>query len=65
MTGLPASAFGEGKPRKHDFVLSVVDYEIRCEKCNRLLAEMAARPWQIGCPRCKLKNISKLEVEPE
>lgn len=49
--------------------VAVTDNEIRClgtvrmpngqEKvCNRLLANLATRPWEIQCPRCKLVSSS-------
>ena len=30
--------------------------DIRCEHCNRKLAEMATSPWLFTCPRCKGAN---------
>ena len=60
-----AHAFDPPSPaREPDYVLSIVDYEIRCTghykggTCNRLLAEMAARPWRMTCGRCKTVNES-------
>jgi len=32
------------------------DLEVRCHRCNRLLAEMVSRPWRIKCSRCKATN---------
>lgn len=32
------------------------DTDIRCHRCNKLLIEMATRPWKIKCPRCKATN---------
>ena len=31
-------------------------HDIRCEHCNRKLAEMATSPWLFTCPRCKGAN---------
>lgn len=33
----------------------VLDKEVRCWKCGKLLAEFVTRPWQIRC-RCKARN---------
>lgn len=32
------------------------DDEVRCWRCNRLLALRVSRPWTIVCSRCKAKN---------
>jgi hypothetical protein len=34
------------------------DEQIRCSKCDKLLAELATRPWRIKCVRCKSVNNS-------
>ena len=36
----------------------VVDEAPRCWRCNKKLANRAARPWNIDCRRCKAKNAS-------
>lgn len=35
---------------------SPTDHNIRCHRCNKLLAEFASRPWSIRCLRCKAPN---------
>ncbi len=39
----------------------VVDYAPRCTKCNRVIAVIATRPWQIQCSRqeCRTMHYSK------
>jgi hypothetical protein len=32
------------------------DVQVRCWRCDRLLAERVGRPWDITCQRCKAKN---------
>jgi DNA-directed RNA polymerase subunit RPC12/RpoP len=32
----------------------MVDRDIHCPRCKRLLAESIARPYSLRCPRCKL-----------
>lgn len=39
--------------------LTVVDQQIRCWRCGRLLIDFAARPWRIRCARCKADNRSE------
>lgn len=29
------------------------DFNVRCKKCAKLLAEFVSRPYQIRCARCK------------
>lgn len=36
-----------------------VDHAIKCWRCDRKLAEYAARPWRFTCPRCKALNQSE------
>lgn len=38
------------------------DTGVRCTGCNKLLAEMASRPWIIKCPRCKELNSAGLTL---
>ena len=33
-----------------------VDHAPRCWRCDKALAILLARPWQIVCPRCKATN---------
>lgn len=60
-----------------DRPVAVTDNEIRCQGktqmpngqvkvCNRLLANLATRPWEIACPRCKTVSQSPdlAAVEP-
>lgn len=35
------------------------DQQARCWRCGRLLFELATRPWQVTCPRCKARNASE------
>lgn len=47
---------------------TVTDADIRCtgrvplngghKTCNKLLAKLAGRPWEIQCPRCRTVNRS-------
>ena len=32
------------------------DWEPRCWRCNKKLAELVTRPWTIVCWRCKARN---------
>lgn len=32
---------------------------LRCWRCDKLLAEMLTKPYIITCPRCKGKNTAK------
>ena len=34
-----------------------IDKKPRCWRCNRLLANSLARPWDITCSRCRARNI--------
>lgn len=59
---VPDAAFdvGEGlvAPRETpDYVLTQVDYMIRCWRCRKLVMEQAGRPWAFTCPRCKARNL--------
>jgi phage FluMu protein Com len=31
-------------------------FHVRCEECDKLLAEMVSTPYRLRCPRCKLLN---------
>jgi phage FluMu protein Com len=37
-------------------VEAITDENIRCWRCNKLLASMATQPWRLVCPRCKALN---------
>lgn len=41
-------------------VTHIVDRDVRCWRCRRLLAEMVARPWVIVCGRCHARCIGDL-----
>lgn len=65
MTNIPSGFFAPREGEKEpEIVLSVVDRDIRC-MCNKLLAELAARPWAIRCPRCKTLVQSDPTAEPD
>jgi phage FluMu protein Com len=32
------------------------DKQVRCWRCNKLLAESVTQPWLIKCTRCKATN---------
>lgn len=34
----------------------ISDRQPRCWRCNRKLAELVSRPWDIVCTRCKARN---------
>ena len=34
----------------------IADYEPRCWRCDKKLAELVSRPWTIVCTRCKARN---------
>lgn len=40
------------------FTWTVLDIDVRCWRCKKLLIEMAARPWKARCARCKETNVS-------
>jgi hypothetical protein len=64
----------EGQPQLTRHQLSTktaIDHDVRCQGvrpdphrpdktqvCNKLLAEVVARPWRISCPRCSCPNKS-------
>lgn len=35
----------------------VTDENVKCWRCERLLAEVVSRPWRIKCGRCKAVNV--------
>lgn len=39
----------------------VTDRKPRCWRCDRVLAEVATRPWCIRCHKCKANNGSPKE----
>ena len=41
---------------------AVVDREPRCRRCNKKLAVLLTRPWEIVCVRCNAKNQRSLEA---
>jgi hypothetical protein len=57
-------AYGTGRLggtryERQDFSKFVVtDTNIRCWKCDKLLIEIASRPWRIRCRGCRSKNQS-------
>ena len=42
----------------------IVDSGVRCWRCDKLLIELAARPWRVICPRCKACNQSEPPAPP-
>ena len=44
----------------HDAILSEdkTITRLRCEGCNKLLAELVTAPWALQCARCKTLNLS-------
>ena len=36
----------------------MIDYDPRCWRCQKKLAEHTARPWAIVCLRCRARNAS-------
>ena len=35
-------------------------FHVRCEECDKLLAEMVSTPYRLRCPRCKQLNYAGL-----
>jgi phage FluMu protein Com len=35
---------------------AVSDADVRCWRCDKLLAELVSRPWRIRCRFCKAVN---------
>lgn len=35
---------------------AVTENDVRCWRCDKLLAEMVSRPWRIRCRACKAIN---------
>lgn len=36
-----------------------IDYDVRCWRCRRKIAEEVRRPWAITCQRCHAANYSQ------
>lgn len=60
-SGIPTST---SHTRANFFTFTVLDQDVRCWRCGKLLIEMAARPWRVRCARCKEANVSP-PVPPE
>ena len=41
----------------------IVDQRPQCWRCEKVLADFVARPWQFTCPRCKATVKSQPEQE--